>query len=180
MKIMLTTPKLRHNGLCAVAAESLIYLGRASDDITELFAARHARIAFQQLQTSIDELQHETLDSTLAAILMCIMRDTVGGHPRHWLGHVCGALKCLNNLANLTLRPGSHLQMVLAQFLCLDVLGNVSTSYDVQALISHLPEDTTHLGAHHGITKFMLECILIINTLASPEHRDPDPVLEGS
>lgn len=164
------------HGLCAVAAESLLYMRQAPSDITVLLAARHDRMALKHLQRSIRHLRRDKLDSTLAAILICVMRDTVGGHARNWRGHVQGALRCLDDPAKIELRSGSNLHVVLEQFLGLATLGNVSTNYDIQALLSCLPEEKNYLTRQHGISKKFLESILMINKLSCDYYR-LDPVL---
>lgn len=91
------------------------------------------------------------------------MRDTVTGEAHNWRGHIQGALSCLADPSGVEVRPGSSLHIVLEQFLCLAVFGNVTTSYNLDALIFRLLESVSYMCQYHSINKFILRAILRID-----------------
>lgn len=155
------------HGLCAVSAESQIYLNVAKPGVTKLLAARHNRLALQHLQKALKcPVPKDGIDSVLSAILICILRDTVTGESRNWRGHVQGALSCLPKPNEIEIQPGSNLHIALEQFLCLAVFGDIETKYDLDQLIAQLPDTTSYMTQFHNISKFTLRAVLAINAHA--------------
>lgn len=136
------------HGLCAVFADNQTYLNLAKPGITKLLATRHDRLAPQNLQKALQRsVAIARLAFSLGAILICVLHNTVIGDPRSWRGHVQGALSCLPNPHKISMQPESDLRIVLEQFLCLSVFGDIGTTYDLNTLIARLPDTISYMDS---------------------------------
>ncbi|WKT50654.1 Zn(2)-C6 fungal-type DNA-binding domain [Fusarium oxysporum f. sp. vasinfectum] len=155
------------HGVCAAAAHNLNTLRH---DKTNTQSAWNAQVALQNLQESISHPKHMDYTSVLAAIAMCIMQDTMTGHPRSWRAHIQAALRIIVQAKLYQgLNPGSELHVVVLQCLCLVVLGDVDTQYDLADMVSQLPGTEDYVSKHHSITKDLVGIISQINTLSKQD-----------
>ncbi|ORY16439.1 fungal-specific transcription factor domain-domain-containing protein [Clohesyomyces aquaticus] len=153
------------HGMCAVSAENLIYLGNARRGVSKILATHHNHLALKHLQRALEtQLPINDIAPVLSAILICILRDSITGEARNWRYHVQGALSCIPKPMEIgAVQPGSSLHVVLEHFLCLAVFGNITTTYDLGALIDHFPVSGSYMSQYHGISKFTLQPVLLIN-----------------
>ncbi|KAF4441439.1 Fungal Zn binuclear cluster domain containing [Fusarium acutatum] len=155
------------HGVCAAAAHNLTTLRR---DKTNTQSAWNAQIALQNLQESISQPKDMDNTSVLAAIAMCIMQDTMTGHPHSWRTHIQAALRIIvQGKLYQDLDPGSELHVVVLQCLCLVVLGDVDTQYDLADMVSQLPNIEDYVSKHHSVTKDLVGIISQINTLSKQD-----------
>ncbi|KAF4950019.1 hypothetical protein FGADI_8465 [Fusarium gaditjirri] len=154
-------------GVCAAAAYNLKTLRH---DKTNVQSVWNAQVALQNLQESISEPGHMDYTSVLAAIAMCIMQDTMTGHPRSWRTHIQAALRIIVQ-AKLyeDLEPGSQLHVVVLQCLCLIVLSDVDTQHDLADMMSQLPSTEDYISRHHSVTK---DAVVIISQINALSKRD--------
>ncbi|RBR19295.1 hypothetical protein FVER53590_08359 [Fusarium verticillioides] len=120
------------HGVCAAAAHNLNTLRH---DKTDRQSAWNTQVALQNLQESIPQPKGMDYTSVLAAIAMCIMQDTMTGHP------------CL----------------------CLIVLGDVDTQYDLGDMVSQIPTTEDYVIKHHSVTKDLVGIISQINALSKQD-----------
>ncbi|KAG4271385.1 hypothetical protein FPRO04_10990 [Fusarium proliferatum] len=155
------------HGVCAAAAHNLNTLRH---DKTNTQSAWNAQVALQNLQESISQPKGMDHASVLAAIAMCIMQDTMTGHPRGWRTHIQAALRIIV-LGKLYqgLDPGSELHVVVLQCLCLVVLGDVDAQHDLADMVSQLPRTEDYVSKHHSVTKDIVSIISRINTLSKQD-----------
>ncbi|PNP74419.1 hypothetical protein FNYG_12468 [Fusarium nygamai] len=101
---------------------------------------------------------------------MCIMQDTMTGHPVSWRAHIQAALRIIVQAKLYQgLDPGSDLHVVVLQCLCLVVLGDVYTHYDLGDMVSQLPITEDYVSKHHSVTKDVVGIISQINTLSKQD-----------
>ncbi|KLO91813.1 uncharacterized protein LW93_14707 [Fusarium fujikuroi] len=152
------------HGVCAAAAHNLNTLRH---DKMNTQSAWNAQVALQNLQESISQPKGMDDTSVLAAIVMCIMQDTMTGHPRGWRTHIQAALRIIvQGKLYQGLDPGSELHVVVLQCLCLVVLGDVDTHYDIADMVSQLPRTEDYVSKHHSVTKDLVGIISRINTFS--------------
>ncbi|KAI1024040.1 hypothetical protein LB504_005013 [Fusarium proliferatum] len=155
------------HGVCAAAAHNLDTLRH---DKTNTQSAWNAQVALKNLQESISLPKGMDHASVLAAIAMCIMQDTMTGHPRGWRTHIQAALRIIVQAKLYQgLDPGSELHVVVLQCLCLVVLGDVDTQHDLADMVSQLPRTEDYVSKHHSVTKDLVGIISQINTLSKQD-----------
>ncbi|KAF5643406.1 fungal Zn binuclear cluster domain protein [Fusarium tjaetaba] len=158
------------HGVCAAAAHNL---NTIRHDKADRQSAWNAQVALKNLQESISHPKGMDYTSVLAAIAMCIMQDTMTGHPQGWRAHIQAALRIIvQGTLYQGLDPGSDLHVVVLQCLCLVVLGNVDTQYDLADMVSQLPTNEDYVSKHHSVTKDLVGIISQINTLSKQDIRD--------
>ncbi|KAI1047335.1 hypothetical protein LB505_012683 [Fusarium chuoi] len=149
------------HGVCAAAAHNLNTLRH---DKTNTQSAWNAQVALKNLQESISQPKGMDHASVLAAIAMCIMQDTMTGHPCGWRTHIQAALRIIVEAKLYQgLDPGSELHVVVLQCLCLVALGDVDTQYDLADMVSQLPTTEDYASKHHSVTKDLVGIISRIN-----------------
>ncbi|KAH7219786.1 fungal-specific transcription factor domain-containing protein [Fusarium oxysporum] len=155
------------HGVCAAAAHNMNTLRH---DKTNTQSAWNAQVALQNLQESISQPKNMDYASVLAAIAMCIMQDTMTGHPHSWRAHIQAALRIIvQGKLYQGLEPGSELHVVVLQCLCLVVLGDVDTQHDLADMVSQLPTTEDYVSKHHSVTKALVGIISQINTLSKQD-----------
>nr|RBQ96333.1 hypothetical protein FVER53263_08360 [Fusarium verticillioides] len=155
------------DGVCAAAAHNLNTLRH---DKTDRQSAWNTQVALQNLQESISQPKGMDYTSVLAAIAMCIMQDTMTGHPVSWRSHIQAALRIIvQEKLHQGLDPGSDLHVVVLQCLCLIVLGDVDTQYDLGDMVSQIPTTEDYVIKHHSVTKDLVGIISQINALSKQD-----------
>jgi hypothetical protein len=158
------------HGVCAAAAHNLNTLRH---DKTDRQSAWNAQIALQNLQESMSQPKGMDYTYVLAAIAIFIMLDTMTGHPMRWRAHTQAALRIIVQAKLYQgLDPGSDLHVVVLQCLCLVVLSDVHTRYDLGDMVSQLPVTGDYVSKHRGVTKDLVGIISQINTLSKQDIRD--------
>ncbi|CVK96114.1 uncharacterized protein FMAN_14000 [Fusarium mangiferae] len=155
------------HGVCAAAAHNINTL---RNDKTNTQPAWNTQVALQNLQESISQPKDMDHASVLAAIAMCIMQDTMTGHPRGWRTHIQAALRIIvQEKLYQGLDPGSELHVVVLQCLCLVALGDVDMQYDLADMVSQLPTTEDYVSKHHSVTKDVVGIISRINILSKQD-----------
>lgn len=163
------------HGLCAAAAENLNNLRQYKNDRSNLSPTWHAYVALQNLRQSIINPKQKDYESVLAAIVMCIMRDTMTGQPRNWRVHIQAALGILREPLMSGVEAASNLHVLVEQCLCIAVFGNIEPDDDLESLVARLPGTGHYLSKQHSITKTLLNFVTLINKL-SKRSVEADPV----
>jgi hypothetical protein len=106
---------------------------------------------------------------------MCIMRDTISGHPGNWRVHGKAALRVVRDLLMTGVEPTSSAHILAEQFLFLAAVGNIQTGYDLQDMVARLPDTEHYLSKQHGVTKTLIGFIGLINHLSREGDAERDP-----
>ncbi|TPX11721.1 uncharacterized protein E0L32_007458 [Thyridium curvatum] len=167
------------HGLCAAAAESLNTLRDHKNDDSNLSLTKHANAALKSLQELIASPTPKDYTSILAAIIMCILRDSVMGQPGNWRLHTQAALKIVNEALASGVEAASSLHILAEQCVCIAAFGNLESEYDLGVLVAQLPDTEHYLYNQHSVTKSLLGFVTLINAISKTGLEANPVTLDG-
>ncbi|RYC79893.1 hypothetical protein BFJ63_vAg17229 [Fusarium oxysporum f. sp. narcissi] len=156
------------HGLCSAAAESLNNLHGDKGYHAKSSPMFHANAALHHLRLCVtSSSRHDDYINVLAAISMCILRDTVSGQPRNWRIHGQAAIGIARRvLLRGGIEPGSNAHTLVEQYLALAAFANLSAYDDLQDLLDRLPSTDHYLSKQQSVTRISIEFLGLINTLS--------------
>lgn len=152
------------HGICAASAFSMSQLRQNGDRFYQL-AIKHRQLALCHLRHCMQSTDSFNSEPIWAAIMTFFIQEGVRGQPHEWRVHLRGLDSLI--LSNPQLIYKSMIaRTVYESYLCIKILGNIQTDFDLGGL---LPELKT-VGRIHGLSGSILGIIQQTNILSSAKE----------
>lgn len=138
------------HAICSASAFSLCHLRQ--DQRYQALALTHDQLALHHLRHNLDH-SPEVNESTLAAVLSCVVAEAISGRRHRWRTHLAGALALLERGSDdrWTRRPAAS--SMLQSYISLLALCRLRMSPRLVSLLDGPAEMENYLERAHGMTK---------------------------